>query len=257
MSKNQDGFAHIIILVAVVIAIFGAISYIVLQKTKLLASAKPTITSISPVSGSAGTNITLRTATTSGSTGTLLQYKVNINATKNAATATSADGGKTLSFKFPSTLCTKNTICAQVVAKPGNYLISVTDSQNQTSNQVSFKLSEAAAYFELRMHNITYKQFVIKLTNPTSIQHARDLLAKRTTSQPSVNVIIVKQKASYNPNWSFHINPDTVSFFDFATEVCDSSPTLIEKHLSEVGGSFLPGNRWCPWGSYISKEIVL
>jgi hypothetical protein len=29
----------------------------------------------------------------------------------------------------------------------------------------------------------------------------------------------------------------------------------VEDHLSEAGGSFLPGNRWCPWSSVLTKEV--
>jgi len=44
-------------------------------------------------------------------------------------------------------------------------------------------------------------------------------------------------------------------FFDFAVEVCDASMAYTQEHLEEVGGSFLPGNTWCPWGSQLEAEI--
>jgi hypothetical protein len=67
---------------------------------------------------------------------------------------------------------------------------------------------------------------------------------------------IVKRPADYNPGWSFHINPDTISFFDFAIEVCDASPSYVEDHLDEACGAFLPGCYWCPWSSRLKEEIT-
>jgi hypothetical protein len=55
--------------------------------------------------------------------------------------------------------------------------------------------------------------------------------------------IIIKKSVDYKPDWSFHYDPDSISFFSFATEVCDASIEYVEEHLDEVGGSFLPGNR--------------
>lgn len=31
--------------------------------------------------------------------------------------------------------------------------------------------------------------------------------------------------------------------------------TYVEKHLSDVGGAFLPGNAWCPWSSRLIAEV--
>ena len=97
--------------------------------------------------------------------------------------------------------------------------------------------------------------FVFKLTEPTKIQEARDILSGKQKGATHVTGIIVKSGASYNPDWSFHYEPESISFFEFSVEVCDAAIKYVEKHLDEVGGSFLPGNRWCPWGSRLVKEI--
>ncbi|TDB83129.1 calmodulin-binding protein [Actinomadura sp. KC216] len=96
---------------------------------------------------------------------------------------------------------------------------------------------------------------VIKLTDPAEIQHARDLISGSATDNPQVMGKIVKQPASYNPGWSYHLDPSTIQFFEIATEVCDASIAYVEEHLDEAGGAFLPGLTWCPWGSRVIREI--
>ncbi|MBR7839013.1 calmodulin-binding protein [Actinospica durhamensis] len=109
------------------------------------------------------------------------------------------------------------------------------------------------AYFV--MTDITHEHFVVKLTDPMDIAHARDLLSGETTDQPHLMAIIKPDTAPYNPRWSFHTRPDTVEFFDFATEVCDATIPYVEEHLDEAGGAFLPGYRWCDWSSRLVREI--
>ena len=109
------------------------------------------------------------------------------------------------------------------------------------------------AYFE--MTDVTHERFVIKLTDPKEIEHARDLLNGETTDQPHILGRIKPDTAPYNPRWSYHLKPETVQFFDFATEVCDATIPYVEEHLDEAGGAFLPGYVWCDWSSRIVREI--
>ena len=80
------------------------------------------------------------------------------------------------------------------------------------------------------------EQFVIKLTKDDDIQHARDLLSGKDLSRPHVMGRIAKRPANYNPAWSFHIDPATITFFDFAIEVCDATTSYVEDHLDEACG---------------------
>ncbi|MET8005678.1 BP74-related protein [Nonomuraea glycinis] len=109
------------------------------------------------------------------------------------------------------------------------------------------------AYFEFT--DITRERAVLKLTDPAKIQHARELVTGITNDRPHVLGRIVKRPAPYNPRWSYHYNPETVDFFDFAIEVCDASIPYVEDHLDEAGGAFLPGLVWCPWSSRLVREI--
>lgn len=97
--------------------------------------------------------------------------------------------------------------------------------------------------------------FIFKLTDPAKIQEARDILSGRQTGATHVMGNIITQPADYNPPWSYHLDPDSVSFFEMAVEVCDAGIQYVEDHLEEVGGSFLPGNQWCPWGSRLIEEV--
>ena len=97
--------------------------------------------------------------------------------------------------------------------------------------------------------------FVIKLTNAERISEARAILTGKQTDRTHVTGIVVKEKASYNPDWSYHLKPESISFFQLAMEVCDANMRYVEEHLNEVGGAFLPNNGWCPWASKLVREI--
>lgn len=97
--------------------------------------------------------------------------------------------------------------------------------------------------------------FVIKLTDPAKIQKARDIISGKVTSGRHVGGLIVKEPVCYNAPWGYHLDPQSIEFFDNAVEVCDGAMGYIESHLDEVGGALLPGNRWCSWGSRLVREI--
>jgi len=122
------------------------------------------------------------------------------------------------------------------------------------NNMVAMLETGTAALFEFKGPD-PKDRFVIKLTEPDKIQHARDLLSGATQEMISIMGTVVKQKADYNPYWSYHLEPTSITFFDLAAEVCDATMRYVEEHLDEVGGSFLPNNQWCPWGSELTQEI--
>ncbi|MCM3265940.1 calmodulin-binding protein [Streptomyces thermoviolaceus] len=109
------------------------------------------------------------------------------------------------------------------------------------------------AYFEFT--DAGRRTAVVRIDDPGTIQHARDLLSGATDQQPHILGRIVKSPAAYNPKWSFHYDPGTVHFFDVMVEVCDATTPFVEDHLDEAGGSFLPGLFWCPWTSRLTREV--
>ncbi|GAM28992.1 hypothetical protein SAMD00019534_121680 [Acytostelium subglobosum LB1] len=117
---------------------------------------------------------------------------------------------------------------------------------------IALASASRSAYFVITDgHN----EFNIKLSDAALIAHARGLISGSVTEQQHIMGTIVKKDAWYNPEWSFYMNPTTISFFDMAMEVCDSAIITAEEHLAEVGGSFLPGSVWCPWYSRVVREL--
>jgi hypothetical protein len=98
-------------------------------------------------------------------------------------------------------------------------------------------------------------RFVIKLLDPAKLEHARRILRGEERSRAHVQGTIVKEPVEYNPGWKYHLDPVTIEFFEFATEVCDASVQYVEDHLDEVGGSTLPRCHWCPWSSRLVDEV--
>jgi hypothetical protein len=100
------------------------------------------------------------------------------------------------------------------------------------------------------------KEFIIQLNNQQRIDEARRILSG--DEQMSVHVMgrIRKMPAPYNPGWDFHLDPDTITFFTMAIEVCDASIMYVNDHLDEACGSFLPGCMWCPWSSKLTREVA-
>ncbi|MFM7459167.1 MAG: calmodulin-binding protein [bacterium] len=97
--------------------------------------------------------------------------------------------------------------------------------------------------------------FIIKLDDPDKIRTARAILAGKEQATVHIMGKIISKKVSYNQDWSFYLAPHSISFFEYAMEVCDASISYTEEHLDEVGGSFLPNNIWCPWSSRVMKEL--
>jgi uncharacterized protein (TIGR03437 family) len=98
-------------------------------------------------------------------------------------------------------------------------------------------------------------QFIVRLNNPGLIQKARDIVSGKERKAVHLSALIVKASATYNPGWSFHLDPDSVGFFAVAAEACDAATVLVEQRLNDAGGQFLPGGRWCPWSSFVVGEL--
>jgi hypothetical protein len=81
------------------------------------------------------------------------------------------------------------------------------------------------------------------------IAHARRILSGAEQQSIHVSGIVVKGSDRYKQAWNFHLSPDSISFFDFAIEVCDASIKYVSEHLDDLWGAFLPAGRWCPWRS--------
>lgn len=108
-----------------------------------------------------------------------------------------------------------------------------------------------AAYFALESPGQS-KPFIITLNDPEKIQSARTF----ATNTWTVSGSIVKEKADYNANWSYYLDPETIEFVQESSGSCDAAPTFVEQNLSKVGDSVLPENRWCPSGITSLREVT-
>jgi len=99
--------------------------------------------------------------------------------------------------------------------------------------------------------------FVVKLVEAEKIDYARKLLAGEKLEARSIRGTIIKEKASYNPEWSYHLDPKSIEFFSYMIEICDASIEYVEKNLDSVGGSELPNCEWCPWLSQLVEEVFI
>jgi hypothetical protein len=145
------------------------------------------------------------------------------------------------------------TAAVLVVAMAATANAATVTSQARTAHNAAQRHLEEPAYFV--MSDVTGHTFIVEITNPADIRHARELVRGQTHDLPHILARIVKHPAPYNPQWSYHIDPSTIEFFDVSTEVCDATIPYVQEHLSEAGGAFLPGLIWCDWSSHLVREI--
>lgn len=209
----------------------------------------PIVTNISPTTGPVGTKVII-----TGTGFSKTKNSINFAGKKNIAVVPSTDG-RTITFSIPATPCSIDKICSQAVLPDGPYSLTLT-TRNRTTKPVTFTVlsKQQSAYFTFH-YPPRAAIFTILLNDPVKIAKAREIIAKKLSLH--VSGIIVKSSASYNSKWSYHLEPSSISFFENAIEVCDSGIEYVEEHLSEVGTDFLPGSRWCPWGSQLLSEVTV
>lgn len=87
------------------------------------------------------------------------------------------------------------------------------------------------------------QRFRIELATPELVQHAEQLLKGEDVASIPVGRI-VRGSASVNEPWSWHIDPATLEFADFTTEVCDGLPEFVEDRT-------LTSDTYCPWSARV------
>jgi hypothetical protein len=97
--------------------------------------------------------------------------------------------------------------------------------------------------------------FVFATDKPAVIRQARRILSGEEKTKTKVMGTIVKSEEPYNPGWSFHLDPSSVTFFQASSEACDATTRYVSDHLDDIGKDFLPGSKWCPWSSYLIAEL--
>lgn len=83
------------------------------------------------------------------------------------------------------------------------------------------------------------QRFRVELVTPELVRHAHQLLEGEDVAAIPVGRI-VRGDPSVNEPWSWHIDPQTLEFADFTTEVCDGLPEFVEDGT-------LTSDIYCPW----------
>ncbi len=61
---------------------------------------------------------------------------------------------------------------------------------------------------------------------------------------------LVRGDGGFNAPWSWHLDPESVSFPEAAVELCDGCPSFVEAN----GGTWGSGS-FCPWNSEIIAQV--
>ena len=99
------------------------------------------------------------------------------------------------------------------------------------------------------------ESFVIALKDPALIKQARAIVSGEEKAKVRVTGLVIPGTVAWNKPWHFYLHPDSISFFELSAVTCSAKTSYVEAHLSEVGGAFLPGRRWCPFSLKVSEEI--
>lgn len=113
--------------------------------------------------------------------------------------------------------------------------------------------NSGAKYFKFVMSDDSNEYFTVKITDSATIKRAEEELSKKSS------VIVTGKvregnggfnKKSSSSYWNWHLDPETVSFADFTTEICDGRPSFVDQSLSEW-----KDKQYCPWVARISEEM--
>lgn len=90
--------------------------------------------------------------------------------------------------------------------------------------------------------------FRVLIREPSVIATAESLIGPGP--QQIISSALIPGDGGFNAPWSWHLDPDSVAFADFAIELCDGCPMFVEEDLDywlhDVG-------QYCPW----SSEVLL
>lgn len=96
----------------------------------------------------------------------------------------------------------------------------------------------------------TGETFRVLIRDPDTIEEAERLM--ESDDSGVVNAPLLRGDGGFNTPWSWHMDPDSVTFADFTVEVCDGCPHMIEDDLDywidTVG-------RYCPWSTELIERV--
>jgi len=94
---------------------------------------------------------------------------------------------------------------------------------------------------------IVNESLTVWVTNGAFIDRAKQLLATGTRQIPIFGTLL--DGRACDPQWTWHVDPQNVSFADAATEVCDGLPSYIEANKAYWLGTV---GSYCPWSAVVT-----
>ena len=128
-------------------------------------------------------------------------------------------------------------------AVAGHYEVTTTVDGEEVT--LSFELGR---YFTLDFRGFRADEFVVFVASPDEIRQMREQTRKPQSKRKLIVSGIVAGKRTYNRDWRFSMDPNTIVVGDVFIEVCDGRPQYVQRHLDEWRG-----DRWCPWGGYVKR----
>jgi hypothetical protein len=95
------------------------------------------------------------------------------------------------------------------------------------------------------------EQYRVRIDNALLATKARRMMfgAER---QQIVTGAVARGDGGFNPGYSWHITPGTVSFADQTIELCDGRPSDVEANVDYWVDTV---KQYCPWGGRFVSEV--
>jgi hypothetical protein len=100
------------------------------------------------------------------------------------------------------------------------------------------QLPTSGLYAKFQVGNEQYQQHI---TNPTGMTDAIALWRGKSTKKIPVGNLVCGSCQGWNCPWSWYVDPASVQLVEFATEVCDGTPSFLQKSCASFGKTY------CPW----------
>lgn len=114
----------------------------------------------------------------------------------------------------------------------------------------SSKVQEPGGWlFTIQIHENTTERFKVLVRDPAKANELRQLMKGEKIGH--VNGELREGDGGFNKPWSWHLDPDTVEVVEVSIELCDGTPSFVERELSYWLNVV---KRFCPWGARVVAE---
>ena len=94
------------------------------------------------------------------------------------------------------------------------------------------------------------EKFRVRIEDPAQVAEAERLLD--TGENRNISGSLARGDGGFNEPYGWHLVASTVHFADLTIEVCDGSPSDIDKDLDYWVDTV---KQYCPWGVSVSRKI--